>query len=134
MALRKFLILRRPRSGRLEGRTAAGPVAPLVRLALLALFLAVTALPAAAEDLAAVAGLAADSFADKQKAIVELAKTGDSRAVPVLQALGDDRLRRAPDGRVVLLQSIGGTTKLVDAATGQQLTDLSADSLDRIIV
>src|SRR5437762_93754 len=50
-------------------------------LAALALFLAVAALPARAEDwAAAVAGLAGDSFADKQKAVVELGKTGGPRA------------------------------------------------------
>ena len=40
-----------------------------------------------------VAGLGGDSFADKEKAIVALGKLGDPRAVPILQALGDDRLR-----------------------------------------
>src|SRR6266704_2998443 len=40
MALRKFLILRSLRSRRLEGRTASGPVARLLRLTVCALILA----------------------------------------------------------------------------------------------
>src|SRR2546423_1847532 len=55
--------------------------------AVLVLILALAALPARAEDLAAVvAGLGGDSFAAKEKAIVALGKTGDPRAVPILEA------------------------------------------------
>ena len=62
------------------------------------------ALPARADDFAAaVAGLGGDGFAAKEKAIVALGKLGDPRAVPILQALGDDRLRRAADGRIVVV-------------------------------
>src|SRR5205807_8742913 len=107
----------------------------LFRLAALALILLFTALPARAEDLAAiVAGLGGAGFADKEKAIVALGKLGDPRAVPILQALGDDRLRKAPDGRIVIVAAGRETTKLSDAATGQELPDLAPDSLDRIIV
>ena len=48
-------------------------------------------------------GSAATGFAAKEQAIVALGKLGDARAVPVLQALSDDRLRSAADGRVVLI-------------------------------
>jgi urea transport system permease protein len=93
------------------------------------------ALPARAEDLAAiVAGLGGAGFADKEKAIIALGRLGDPRAVPILQALGDDRLRKAPDGHIVIVTSLGGATRLADAATGQELPDLAPDSLDRIIV
>src|SRR5712692_4304843 len=110
-------------------------IARQLRLAALTLFLALAALPARAEDLAGVVGgLGGDSFAAKEKAIVALGKLGDPHAVPILQALSDDRLRRAPDGRVVLVATAGGTTTLIDAASGQELTDLAPDSLDRIIV
>ena len=114
-------------------------IARLFRLAALALLLALASLPAhaadQAEDLAAVVGgLAGDSFAAKEKAIVALGKLGDPRAVPILQALSDDRLRRAPDGRVVIVTQAGGTTRLTDAASGQPLGDVAPDSLDRIIV
>ncbi len=107
----------------------------LLRLAALALILLFAALPARAENLAAiVAGLGGPGFADKEKAIVALGKLGDPRAVPILQALGDNRLRKAPDGRIVIVAAGRETTKLSDAATGQELSDLAPDSLDRIIV
>ena len=110
-------------------------LARVLRLAALALILVLAALPARAEDLAgAVAGLGGDSFAAKEKAIVALGKLGDPRAVPILQALGDDRLRRAPDGRIVLLATAGGTTRMTDAVTGQELPSMVPDSLDRVIV
>jgi len=114
-------------------------IACLFRLAALVLLFALASLPAhaadQAEDLAAVvAGLAGDSFAAKETAIVALGKLGDPRAVPILQALSDDRLRRAPDGRVVIVTQTGGTTRLTDAASGQGLGDVAPDSLDRIIV
>ena len=113
----------------------AGMTKGVCRLAALLLMLTLVALPARAEDLAEViSGLGGDSFAAKEKAIVALGKLGDPRAVPILQALSDDRLRRAPDGRVVMVPPGGGTTKLVDAASGQELSDVAPDSLDRIIV
>jgi urea transport system permease protein len=131
MASKRSLILRSPRSGRLEGRTAPCSLR-FVSLMILLLF---AALPARAEDLAAiVAGLGGAGFADKEKAIIALGKLGDPRAVPILQALGDDRLRKAPDGHIVIVTSLGGATRLADAATGQELPDLAPDSLDRIIV
>src|SRR3989442_14721603 len=90
----------------------------LFRLAALALILLFAALPARAGDLAAiVAGLGGASFADKEKAIVALGRLGDPRAVPILQALGDDRLRKAPDGRIVIVAAGRETTELSDAAT-----------------
>ena len=131
MASKRSLILRSPRSGRLEGRTAPCSLR-FVSLMILLLF---AALPARAEDLAAiVAGLGGAGFADKEKAIIALGKLGDPRAVPILQALGNDRLRKAPDGHIVIVTSLGGATRLADAATGQELPDLAPDSLDRIIV
>src|ERR1700693_70635 len=109
--------------------------ARLVRPAVFVLLLLAAALPARPAELAgAVAGLGGASFADKEKAIVALGKLGDPRAVPILQALGDDRLRKAPDGRVVIVDTVGGTTKFRDAASGQEVPDLVLDTLDRIIV
>ena len=99
------------------------------------LLLLLAAMPARAEGLAeAVAALAGDGFAAKEKAIVALGKTGDPKAAPVLKALGDDRVRTTPDGRVVMLVTAGGTTKIIDPATGEELSSLAADSLDRVIV
>jgi urea transport system permease protein len=82
----------------------------------------------------ALTGLAAEGFAEKGQAIAALGKLGDPRAIAVLQALGDDRLRLAPDSHVIIVSNAGGTTKLLDPATGQERTDLTAENLDRIIV
>jgi urea transport system permease protein len=110
-------------------------IARFFRFAALALIFALASLPARADDLAvAVSELSGDGFAAKEKAIVALGKLGDPRAVPILQAMSDDRLRLAPDGRIVLLATVSGTTRLTDAVSGQELTDLAPDSLDRIIV
>src|SRR5947207_1255042 len=134
MAPKTSLILRRLRSGRLGGCTASRQ-APWLRLAGLMLLLILGALPVHAEDFSVVvAGLGGASFADKEKAIVALGKSGDRRALPILQALGGDRLRKAPDGRVVIVDAAGAGAKLTDAATGQSLPDLASDSLDRVIV
>jgi urea transport system permease protein len=102
---------------------------------ILVVLITLAALPARADELGdAVAGLGGSSFAAKEKAIAALGRLGDPRAVPVLKGLADDRLRRAPDGRVVLMDTAGGTTRLTDAATGEALKDLAPDGLDRIIV
>src|SRR6476646_11061655 len=101
----------------------------------LLLIVVLAALPAHADVLAeAVAELGGSSFAAKEKAIAALGKLGDPRAVPVLKGLAEDRLRRTPDGRVVLIETTGGTAMLTDAATGEPLKDLAPDGLDRIIV
>src|SRR5829696_9184724 len=135
MALRMFLILRSRRSRHLEGRSAIDPAVHLLRLAALALILAFMIVPARADDFAAAAaGLAGASFTEKEKAIIALGKLGDPRAVPVLQALRDDRLRRASDGRVVIVAAAGGTAKLIDPASGQEIAGLAPDGLDRILV
>jgi urea transport system permease protein len=103
----------------------------LVRFAALVLLLLAAAVPAFADDFAAlVSALGADSFAEKEQAVVALGKLGEGRAVPVLTALRDGLLFRAPDGRVL----ISGTTKLTDAATGAEVADVAADGLDRIRV
>jgi urea transport system permease protein len=115
----------------------AGMTLRCVKASAVILLLAVLLLSstARAEDLAGlISGLAGDSFAEKEKAIVALGKSGDPKAVAILQAVGDDRLRKGPDGKVILLDNTGGTIKPVDAATGQPVTGVDVDSLDRIIV
>jgi urea transport system permease protein len=107
----------------------------LLRLAAFLLFLVYAALPASAEDFAGlVGGLAGDGFADKEKAIRRLGEFGDPRAVSVLQALTDGRLLRGADRRVVISETVGGTTKVRDAVTGDALAGADPDSFDRIIV
>ena len=78
--------------------------------------------------------LAGDSFAAKEKAVIALGALGDPRAVPILQALTDGRLLKSADGRVVISLTDGGTTRVRDAVTGDDIAGADADSLDRIIV
>src|SRR5262249_19753882 len=52
----------------------------------------------------------------------------------ILQSLSSDRLRKAPDGRIVILEGPGATTKMTDAASGEPVSGIAADNLDRIIV
>jgi len=84
--------------------TTVKSIVHLFRLGLLALFLFAAPLSAWADGLTeAIAGLGGDSFAAKEKAVIALAKSGEPRAALILQALAGDRLRKAPDGRVVII-------------------------------
>jgi len=106
----------------------------LLRLSWLALLL-LSAAPVKADDFASlVGGLAGDSFADKAKAVTALGAQGNPRAVSLLQALTDGRLLRGADGRVVVSDTTGGTTRLRDAITGESIANADPDSFDRIIV
>jgi urea transport system permease protein len=100
-----------------------------------ALILLAAALPARAADFAAlVAGLPGEGFAEKQKTVAALGALGDARAVAVLKALSEDRLRSAPGGRVLVVGTTPNGTALVsDAITGKAVAGLDPDSLDRII-
>ena len=103
-------------------------------VAILSVVMAIAA-PAKADDFASLVGrLAGDSFADKEKAVTALGAQGDPRAVSLLQVLTDGHLLRGPDGRVVVSQTAGETTRLRDAVTGEDISRTDPDSLDRIIV
>jgi urea transport system permease protein len=108
----------------------------LARLAALVLLLALSALPARADDYASlITSLGSDSFADKEKAIAGLGSLGDARAVPVLQALGDDRVRAGPNGQVLIVTTAGdGSTVLSDAVTGQPVAGIAMSDTSRVIV
>jgi urea transport system permease protein len=108
----------------------------LARLAALLLLLALSALPARADDYASlIASLGSGSFADKEKAIAGLGSLGDPRAVPVLQALGDDRLRAGPNGQVLIVTTAAdGSTVLNDAITGQPAAGMAMSDTSRVIV
>src|SRR5437763_6487680 len=104
-------------------------------LACLVLTLFFATIPARADGLQdAIAGLGGASFADKEKAVVALGKSGDPRAVPILQALGGARLRKAPAGRAVIVEAAGNSAGVTDAATGQTQPDLASGRPDHIIV
>ena len=114
----------------------ASMVRRLARLAALALLLALTALPARADDFnSLIASLGSDTFSEKEKAIVALGNLGDARAVPVLQALSDDRLRTGTAGQVLMVTTApNGSTVLVDALSGQPVPGLALGDTSRIIV
>ncbi|HEU0219135.1 MAG TPA: urea ABC transporter permease subunit UrtB [Stellaceae bacterium] len=108
----------------------------LFRVVLLAILVALAGppAPAQADDYGAlIAALGSDTFAEKEKAITGLGTLGDTRAVPVLQAMSEDRLRTGPNGQVVIVAP-DDANKLTDAATGQPLPDLAAKDTNRIIV
>jgi urea transport system permease protein len=99
------------------------------------MLLLVDAVPAVADDFAAlVGGLAGGSFADKEKAVTALGTQGDPRAIPIFRALSDGRLFKTADGRVVVSETAGGTTRLRDAVTGGDIAGIEPDNLSRIIV
>lgn len=107
----------------------------LLRFVLLALLLAtLAARPAAAEEIgAAVARLAAASYADKLSAVEAIAASGDARAAPVLEALLAGRLfvRRA-DGAIVLAEGRGQVVLLSAPLSGEALGESGRDALDEI--
>jgi urea transport system permease protein len=105
------------------------------RLAGFVILLLAGSIPAAAEDFATfVAGLAGDGFVQKEQAVTALGRLGDGRAVPVLMALADGRLLKGPDGRVLIAETAGGTTRLTDAVSGAEVSGVGPDALDRILV
>ena len=107
----------------------------LPRFAGLSLLLLATSVSATADDFAALVGnLAGDSFAEKEKAVIALGELGDPRAVPVLQALSDGRLFKSADGHVVISVTNGGTTRVRDAVTGDDIAGVDPDNFGRIIV
>ncbi|HUC72312.1 MAG TPA: urea ABC transporter permease subunit UrtB [Stellaceae bacterium] len=105
------------------------------RLAGVVVILLTLAMPAQAEDFAAlVEGLAIDGFAAEQQAVAALGRLGDTRAVRVLKALRDSRLLKGPDGRVLISDTAGDKPLLVDAVTGAAVAGLDPDSLDNVLV
>jgi urea transport system permease protein len=94
----------------------------LMRRILLLLFLllamAVPRLALAKTFDEAAKGFSANSFAETVKAIDGIAASGDPRAGPVLEALGDKRLFYVPAGGLFFKDADG---KSFDAITGQQV-------------
>src|SRR3984893_6150200 len=109
--------------------------ARLVGFAGLILLLVAGAAPASADDFAAlVGGLAGDSFAEEQRAVVALGTLGDARAIPILQALADERLLKGSDARIAISATDGGTARVRDAVTGADIPDIDLPGFGRIIV
>jgi urea transport system permease protein len=107
----------------------------LARFAAVLVILLAAAVSARADGFATLVGnLGGSSFAEKEKAVTALGALGDPRAVSVLQALSDGRVLKSADGRVVISVTDGGTTRIHDAVTGEEIAGAEPDSFDRIIV
>lgn len=75
-----------------------------------------------AEDAAlrdALSGLGSENRDDLLAAIRAIGQIGDGAALPALDALQNDKLRIAPDGRVLILEANG---KLIDALDNTEVT------------
>jgi len=108
--------------------------ARLLRLVGVLLLIASSASAKADDFVTLVGNLAGDSFAKKEKAVTALGALGDPRAISLLQALTDGRLLRGADGRVVISEAAGGTTRVRDAVTGDDIAGADPDRFERIIV
>ena len=84
----------------------------------------------------AVAALSVGGFRDKEAAIGALVGFGDPRAMPVLEAMLDNRLHlREADGLVVIVAEAGGSlVTLTDAVTLEDLGTVDAGETSRIRV
>jgi urea transport system permease protein len=106
-----------------------------IRLAAMAVMLLAFALPARGQDFAhLVAGLASAGFAGEERTLEALAKLGDPRAVPILEAWRDGRLLKTPDGHILIAVTQGDKTLLTDAVARTSVTGVDPDNLDNVLV
>jgi urea transport system permease protein len=107
----------------------------LARVAGVLAILLIAGTKAQAEDFASlVGGFSAADFGAEERAIAALGQLGDSRAVPVLNALKDQRLLKGPDGHILIARMVGDKTVLSDAVTGRLFTGVDPDTLDTVLV
>lgn len=90
----------------------------------------------AADDLRAMLNaLGGGSFQENQKQIEALAKTGDPRIVPALEAFSEgDLYQRKADGMVFIVEPAGSSFKLIDAVTGDAAGEEAKAALEKIKV
>jgi urea transport system permease protein len=82
-----------------------------------------------------VDALGGGNFQENQKQIEALAKTGDPKIVPALEALAEgDLYRRKTDGTVFIVKSAGANLKLVDALTGETAGEGAKAAFEKIKV
>ncbi|MDX3975147.1 urea ABC transporter permease subunit UrtB [Shinella sp.] len=90
----------------------------------------------AADDLRSmVNALGSGNFQQNQKQVEALAKTGDPKIVPALEALseGDLYLRKA-DGTVFIVKPAGANFKIIDALTGDEAGEEAKAALEKVKV
>ncbi|MCQ4633772.1 urea ABC transporter permease subunit UrtB [Shinella sp. CPCC 100929] len=90
----------------------------------------------AADDLRSmVNALGGGNFQENQKQVEALAKTGDPRIVPALEALAEgDLYQRKADGTVFIVKPAGANFALVDALTGDAAGEEAKAALEKVKV
>lgn len=90
----------------------------------------------AADDLRAmINALGGGSFQENQKQVEALAKTGDPKIVPALEALSEgDLYQRKADGTVFIVKPAGSNFKLIDALTGDAAGEDAKAALEKVKV
>ncbi|MBN9053662.1 MAG: urea ABC transporter permease subunit UrtB [Rhizobiales bacterium] len=90
----------------------------------------------AADDLRAmVNALGGGSFQESRKQVEALARTGDPKIVPALEALSEgDLYRRRTDGVVFIVRPAGSNFKLVDALTGDEAGEEARAAFEKVKV
>jgi urea transport system permease protein len=78
----------------------------------------------------ALTGFTTDEYSDTDKAITDVAASGNPRAADIIGALQDGRLLFNGDTKKVYIQDKSGA--LQNAATGAAVTDVSADDLSPV--
>ncbi len=90
----------------------------------------------AADDLGALVDqLGAAKLSDMDERISALAKTGDAKVIPVLEALGEGELyQRKSDGKVFLVKAQGADLLLVDPVTGMEAGQAPKAAMQKVKV
>ncbi|WP_411034237.1 urea ABC transporter permease subunit UrtB [Shinella sp. BYT-45] len=102
---------------------------------LVALCLMATDLRAADDLRAMVDALGGGSFRENQQQVEALAKTGDPKVVPALEALAEgDLYQRKADGTVFIVRPAGADFRLIDALTGEEAGEEAKAALEKVKV
>ena len=106
-----------------------------VLLVLSILFAALATTARADEFQGLVDALGKANFAQMQEQISALASTGDVRAVPVLNALGEgDLYARKSDGRVFITKASGANIQLTDPVSGEAAGEATKAAMEKVKV
>ncbi len=101
----------------------------------LALSMAATKLHAADDLAAMVNALGKASFSEAEELVANLAKSGDPKVVPALEALGEgDLFVRKSDGAVFLTKKAGSKLEIIDPLMGVSAGEEAKSALSKIKV
>ncbi|MCO5145633.1 MAG: urea ABC transporter permease subunit UrtB [Aquamicrobium sp.] len=101
------------------------------------LLLAIVAgLPARAQSVEELVRQLPDgSFSERGRVVAQLAATGDTRLVPLMEALAAGDLNAVREtGQVVLVAPASGSVRIADALTGEAAGEVARDAVERIRV